>query len=426
MHTEIHSTLSELAKVISGKEHVMQKILMAILADGHILLDDMPGMGKTTLAVALGKVTGLTAKRIQLTPDVLPSDVVGYSVYDKTAGQMEYRPGVVIGTNLLLADEINRTSSKTQSAFLEAMEERQVTVDGVTHPLENPFVVIATQNQVGTAGTQLLPYAQLDRFMAGLCMGYPDRTAQMELLKRRQNADPMDTLCQTITLQRMQTMRQEVQAVLAKDSILEYITELTIASRENAMIQVGLNPRAALHLDRMAKASGYASASEMLEAQEAFERESTREKLIQAGTPEVIADDYIERKYGAASRNSEPTEAPKEAEPTTEPTEKQEPPARDLGAEVRELWNLRPELRGKALPTEVAAAASKGRNLVRAYLDFESKQQRAEADNLRKELEILKQNAASAAKAPVKGVSGGGATDTKPEDPFLAGFDKGY
>ena len=179
-------------------------------------------------------------------------------------------------------------------------------------------------------------------------------------------------------------------------------------------------------LDRMAKASGYASASEMLEAQEAFERESTREKLIQAGTPEVIADDYIERKYGAASRNSEPTEAPKEAEPTTEPTEKQEPPARDLGAEVRELWNLRPELRGKALPTEVAAAASKGRNLVRAYLDFESKQQRAEADNLRKELEILKQNAASAAKAPVKGVSGGGATDTKPEDPFLAGFDKGY
>ncbi|MGN0778324.1 MAG: AAA family ATPase [Aristaeellaceae bacterium] len=257
MHKEIHLLLGELAKVISGKEHVMQKIIMAILADGHILLDDMPGMGKTTLAVALGKVTGLTARRIQLTPDVLPSDIVGYSVYDKTTGQMAYRPGVVMDTNLLLADEINRTSSKTQSAFLEAMEERQVTVDGTTHPLQDPFVVIATQNQVGTAGTQLLPYAQLDRFMVGLSMGYPDRAAQMELLKRRQNAEPMDTLCQTLTLQRVQAMQQEVQAVLAKDSILAYITDLTMASRQNALMQVGLSPRAALHLDRMAKARAY-------------------------------------------------------------------------------------------------------------------------------------------------------------------------
>lgn len=257
MHKEIHLMLGELAKVISGKEPVMEKILMAILAGGHILLDDLPGMGKTTLAVALGKVTGLTAKRIQLTPDVLPSDVVGYSVYDKATGQMAYRPGVVIGTNLLLADEINRTSSKTQSAFLEAMEERQVTVDGITHPLPSPFAVIATQNQVGTAGTQLLPYAQLDRFMVGLRMGYPDRAAQVELLKRRQNAEPMDTLCQTVTLQRVQAMQQDVQAILAKDSILAYITDLTIASRENPMIQVGLSPRAALHLDRMAKARAY-------------------------------------------------------------------------------------------------------------------------------------------------------------------------
>ena len=257
MQKEFHSTLSELAKVISGKEDVLQRILMAILADGHILMDDMPGMGKTTLALALGRVTGLTAKRIQLTPDVLPSDVVGYSVYDKAAGQMEYRPGVVIGANLLLADEINRTSSRTQSAFLEAMEERQVTVDGVTHPLAEPFVVIATQNQVGTAGTQRLPYAQLDRFLVGLSMGYPDRAAQVELLKRRQNAEPMDQLNKTLTLERIRAMQREVQAVLAKDCILAYITDLAIASRENAWIQVGLSPRAALHLDRMAKARAY-------------------------------------------------------------------------------------------------------------------------------------------------------------------------
>ena len=257
MKKELQQTLSELAKVISGKDDVMQKILMAILADGHVLLCDMPGVGKTTLAVALGRVTGLTAKRIQLTPDVLPSDVVGYSVYDKASGQLTYRPGVVIGTNLLLADEINRTSSKTQSAFLEAMEERQVTVDGTSYPLQNPFVVIATQNQAGTAGTQLLPYAQLDRFMVSLTMGYPDRDAQLELLKRRQNANPMDTLIQTLSLARVREMQREVQAVLAKDSILRYITELTLASREYEGIQVGLSPRAALHLDRMAKARAY-------------------------------------------------------------------------------------------------------------------------------------------------------------------------
>lgn len=257
MQKELQRTLNELAKVISGKSDVMQKILMAILANGHILLCDAPGVGKTTLATALGRVTGLTAKRIQLTPDVLPSDVVGCSVYDKADGRMVYRPGVVIGTNLLLADEINRTSSKTQSAFLEAMEERQVTVDGTTYPLQDPFVVIATQNQVGAAGTQLLPYAQLDRFMVSLTMGYPDRDAQLELLRQRQNANPMDALPQTLSLARVQEMQREVQDVLAKDSILGYIADLTLASRTHEGVQVGLSPRAALHLDRMAKARAY-------------------------------------------------------------------------------------------------------------------------------------------------------------------------
>ena len=257
MHREVQRTLNELQKVISGKDTVMQRILMAMLAGGHILLDDVPGVGKTTLAVALGRVTGLTARRIQLTPDVLPSDVVGYSVYDKESGRMAYRPGAVIAANLLLADEINRTSSRTQSAFLEAMEERQVTVDGVTHPLEDPFLVIATQNNVGTTGTQLLPYAQLDRFMVSLTMGYPDREAQLELLRRRQNAEPMDALAQVLSLQMVREMQRAVQAVTAKDSILGYITDLCVASREGGLLQVGLSPRAALHLDRMAKARAY-------------------------------------------------------------------------------------------------------------------------------------------------------------------------
>lgn len=257
MHREVQRTLEELQKVISGKEEVMRKILMAMLAGGHILLDDVPGVGKTTLAVALGRVTGLTARRIQLTPDVLPSDVVGYCVYDKESGRMAYRPGAVIAANLLLADEINRTSSRTQSAFLEAMEERQVTVDGVTHPLENPFTVIATQNNVGSAGTQLLPYAQLDRFMVSLSMGYPDRKAQIELLRRRQNAEPMETLAQVLSLKAVRDMQRAVQAVLAKDSILGYIADLCIASREGGLLQVGLSPRAALHLDSMAKARAF-------------------------------------------------------------------------------------------------------------------------------------------------------------------------
>ncbi|MGN1021470.1 MAG: AAA family ATPase [Aristaeellaceae bacterium] len=257
MQKELQAALEELGKVISGKGDVIQKILMAMLAEGHILLDDVPGVGKTTLAVALGRVTGLNARRLQLTPDVLPSDVVGYSVYDRERGAMVYRPGVVNGAHLLLADEINRTSSRTQSAFLEAMEERQVTVDGQTYPLEEPFVVIATQNQVGAAGTQLLPYAQLDRFMVSLTMGYPDQDAQLELLRRRQNANPLDSIAQALSLARVRQMQQEVRAVLSKDSILRYITGLIMASRENALMQVGLSPRAALHLDRMAKARAY-------------------------------------------------------------------------------------------------------------------------------------------------------------------------
>ena len=163
----------EVEKAVVGKREVIEKILMALLADGHVLLDDIPGVGKTTLAVALSRTLGLTYNRIQFTPDVLPSDIVGFSIYNKDSGCFEYKSGVVSNTNLLLGDEINRTSSKTQSALLEAMEERQVTVDGTTYPLQKPFAVIATQNNVGTAGTQLLPYAQMDRFLVRLSIGYP-------------------------------------------------------------------------------------------------------------------------------------------------------------------------------------------------------------------------------------------------------------
>lgn len=257
MQQELNRIVQETEKVISGKETIIRKILMAILADGHVLLDDVPGVGKTTLAVSLGKTMGLAYNRIQFTPDVLPSDIVGFSIYRQESGDFVYRPGIVTQTNLLLGDEINRTSSKTQSALLEAMEERQVTVDGVTYPLQQPFIVIATQNQVGTAGTQLLPYAQMDRFLVRLSIGYPDRDAQIDLLRKRQNAQPLRTAEQIVTLARVAEMQHEVQSVFAKDSILDYITDLTLASRSSEHTEIGISPRGALYLDRMAKASAY-------------------------------------------------------------------------------------------------------------------------------------------------------------------------
>jgi len=257
MQKEWKQILDETEKVISGKTEVIKKILMSILAEGHILLDDVPGIGKTTLAVALGRTMSLSYNRIQFTPDVLPSDVVGFSMYNKETGTFEYKPGVVTRTNLLLGDEINRTSSKTQSALLEAMEENQVTVDGRTYPLKAPFIVIATQNNVGTAGTQLLPYAQMDRFLVRLSIGYPDQAAQMEMLRRRQNADPLRDVASVVSLERVVQMQREMQATAANDSVLDYITRLTIASREHPMTEIGISPRGAIFLDRMAKARAY-------------------------------------------------------------------------------------------------------------------------------------------------------------------------
>ena len=254
---QLDAIMQEMRKVIAGKDDVIRKILAAILADGHILLDDVPGVGKTTLAVALGRVLGLTFRRIQFTPDVMPSDIVGFTLYDRASGSFVYRPGIVNHANLLLGDEINRTSSKAQSALLEAMEERQVTVDGETYPLERPFLVIATQNNVGSAGTQMLPYAQMDRFLVRLSMGYPDHDAQMNLLRQRQNADPLAQLSSVVTKADVLRMQAEVQSVTAKDAILDYIARLTATSREHPLVEVGISPRGALFLDRMAKAHAY-------------------------------------------------------------------------------------------------------------------------------------------------------------------------
>lgn len=257
MQNKVCDILQEIQKVILGKKEVVEKVMMAILADGHILLDDVPGVGKTTLAVALGKALGLAYQRIQFTPDVLPSDIVGFSIYDKSTGNFKYIPGTVNRANLLLADEINRTSSKTQSALLEAMEERQVTVDGNVYPLPKPFLVIATENHVGAAGTQLLPHAQLDRFLVRLTIGYPDFEAQMDIIRDRAVVNPMDNVAQVADQEQILTMQKETAAVTMKDEIVAYITRLAIASREHPMVELGISPRGAIAIGRMARACAY-------------------------------------------------------------------------------------------------------------------------------------------------------------------------
>ena len=253
MNQEAKRILEEVKKVIVGKDDILEKILMALISQGHVLLDDVPGTGKTTTALAFSKALGLEHARIQFTPDVLPSDIVGFSVYDKTKGEFTYKPGVV-HTNLLLADEINRTSSKTQSALLEVMEERQTTVDGKTYRLPEPFVVIATQNPVGSAGTQLLPQAQLDRFLVKLHIGYPDFQSQVEILRERQNEDPMESVLQVSSAQKVLQMQHVAKQVQMKDSLLEYVTRLAEASRVHPLVTLGISPRGALAVCKMAKA----------------------------------------------------------------------------------------------------------------------------------------------------------------------------
>ena len=256
MQEKIKEILDQIETVIVGKNEVMERILMAILAGGHVLMEDVPGVGKTTTAMTFARVLGLETRRVQFTSDTMPSDIIGFSVYDKDTGKLVYKPGAVM-TNLLLADEINRTSSKTQSALLEAMEELQVTVDGVTRPLPKPFIVLATENPVGSAGTQMLPASQLDRFMLQLSMGYPNRASTAALLKDRHHVDPLSA-CQTVTTPaELEKLIAEVSNIHVADRIYDYIAELVDLTRSNAYVTLGVSPRGALAVTRAAKANAY-------------------------------------------------------------------------------------------------------------------------------------------------------------------------
>ena len=247
---------NEVRKVVLGKDEVIEKILATSLAGGHVLLDDIPGVGKTTLALAFSYATSMDYHRLQFTPDVLPTDVTGFSIYDKRTDSFQYKEGVAM-CNLFLADEINRTSSKTQSALLELMEEGSVTVDGNKHELPNPFVVIATQNPIGSVGTQMLPDSQLDRFMVCLTMGYPSITDEVLILKGRQDHNPLSKVKSVATKEDIIAMRELVKNVYTDDKIYEYIAAISDATRNNEMLKLGLSPRGSLAIARVARAIAF-------------------------------------------------------------------------------------------------------------------------------------------------------------------------
>lgn len=248
--------INEVKKAVIGKDECIVKIMTAILAGGHILMEDIPGVGKTTMALAFSKALSLEQHRIQFTPDVLPSDVVGFSLYQKETGKMIYQPGAVM-CNLFLGDEINRTSPKTQSALLEVMEEKTVTVDHVTRELPKPFIVIATENPVGSAGTFMLPESQLDRFMICISIGYPDIEQELEIVKGKISGEPLDDVRPVVTKEQLLQMQKEITEVFIHDDVYQYIGKLVKATRSHTLIQLGISPRGTIALARMAQALAY-------------------------------------------------------------------------------------------------------------------------------------------------------------------------
>ncbi len=252
MENKIISIQEEVKKAIVGKDEIIRRVMAVIIAGGHILLEDIPGVGKTTLALAFSKAMDLKFNRIQFTPDVVPSDITGFTVYNRQTGAFEYKEGAAM-CNVLLADEINRTSSKTQSALLEVMQEGRITVDGQPHAVPEPFLVIATQNPIGTAGTQMLPEAQLDRFMVQLSIGYPDEEAQVNILKDRQVSDPLKQVYPVADRVDILALRKVCREVFVHDKIYRYISRLCSETREHPLIRLGVSPRGALAMCGLAQ-----------------------------------------------------------------------------------------------------------------------------------------------------------------------------
>jgi MoxR-like ATPase len=251
--TIANRAIRNVERVIVGKHREVQLVLVALLCKGHVLIEDVPGVGKTVLAKSISRSIGCTFRRIQFTPDLLPSDVTGVSVFDPSSGQFEFRPGPVMA-QIVLADEINRATPKTQSSLLEAMEEAQVTVDGITRPLPNPFVVLATENPIEYEGTFPLPEAQLDRFLVRLSLGYPGRDNEIDVLERQSMSHPLDALDQVVTVEELIEAQEAIKSVHVERLILEYIVSLVEASRNHDDVYLGASPRGSLALYNTSRA----------------------------------------------------------------------------------------------------------------------------------------------------------------------------
>lgn len=245
--------IEEVKKAVTGKDDCVMKAFAAILAGGHILIEDVPGVGKTTLATAFSRAMALQNNRVQFTPDVMPADILGFNMYRKEQGIFTYHPGSIM-CNLFLADEINRTSPKTQSALLEVMEEAMVSVDGVTRAVPEPFIVMATQNPKGSAGTQILPESQLDRFMICMSMGYPDARSEIAIAKGRSSTRSLSEVEKVISADELIALKEEVEEVFVHNNIYAYIVKLMSSTRENPYIELGVSPRGTIACTRMVKA----------------------------------------------------------------------------------------------------------------------------------------------------------------------------
>ena len=251
----IQLVVNEVKKAVTGKDDCIYKVFAAILAGGHILIEDVPGVGKTTLATAFSKALSLENHRMQFTPDVMPADILGFNMFRKETGDFVYYPGAIM-CNLFLADEINRTSPKTQSALLEVMEEGCVTIDSETRKVPDPFIVMATQNPKGSSGTQLLPESQLDRFMICMSMGYPELKDEVEILKGKSTSD-LKQVNAALSLEQLTAMKERVEEVYVSDRLYSYVASLAQATREHQYIELGLSPRGSIACVRMMKAWAY-------------------------------------------------------------------------------------------------------------------------------------------------------------------------
>lgn len=254
--SKLSGVISNVSKVIIGKKEVTEKILVALLSGGHVLIEDVPGVGKTTLVHAIAKSIGCSFKRIQFTPDLVPSDITGLTVYNMKNGEFEYKQGPIV-SNLVLADEINRSSPKTQSSLLEAMQEKQVTVDGSTYKLPTPFMVLATQNPIEYEGTFPLPEAQLDRFTMRITMGYPNFIEEKKILATYKEENPINKLEAVVTEEEIEAMKQEVEKVFVDESIQDYIIQITQLTRTHQDVYLGCSPRATLSLFNASRALAY-------------------------------------------------------------------------------------------------------------------------------------------------------------------------